>query len=304
MRLLTMTLLILTLAARAGVAQVGGNVGYGQAGGRARAEQNERAKRQLTREEMPPTDTAMFLDASVLMNVKADEFVATFGVAVEAETVEVCQEKMNAAIAAFTEALKPLGIGPEALFVDFTAQTKVYDYKVEGSLAREQLAGFELKKTVAVRYRDKALIDRLVVAASRAKVYDLVKVDYVVTDLAPIQERLAEAAAAVIKAKAARHERLLGIKHHAPPQVYAERTSAYFPTEMYDSYTAGESQAVSGGPDRARTTVQSLRKSRTFYYNPLSADGFDRVIDPVVLEPVVQFTLYLKLRYELETGGR
>jgi uncharacterized protein DUF541 len=166
MRLATMTLLILTLAARAGVAQVGGNVGYGQAGGRARAEQNERAKRQLTREEMPPTDTAMFIDASVLMNVKADEFVATFGVAAEAETVEACQEKMNATIAAFTEALKPLGIGPEALFVDFTAQTKVYDYKVEGSLAREHLAGFELKKTVAVRYRDKALIDRLVVAAS------------------------------------------------------------------------------------------------------------------------------------------
>ncbi len=45
MRLATTTLLILTLASRAGVAQVGGNVGYGQGSGRARAEQNERAKR-------------------------------------------------------------------------------------------------------------------------------------------------------------------------------------------------------------------------------------------------------------------
>ena len=301
MRLATTTLLILTLAARAGVAQVGGNVGYGQAGGRARADQNERAKRQLTHEEMPPTDTTMFVDASVLMNVRADEFVATFGVAEEAETVEACQARMDATIAAFTEALKPLGVDPGALFVDFAAQTKVYGYKVEGNLAREQLVGFELKKTVAIRYRDKALIDRLVVAASRAKVYDLIKVDYVVTDLAPVQERLAEAAAAVVKAKATRHERLLGIKLRAVPQVYAERSSAYFPSEMYDSYTAGESEAVSGGPDRSRTTVQSLRKSRTFYYNPLNADGFDRVIDPVVLEPVVQFTLYLKLRYEIET---
>jgi uncharacterized protein YggE len=301
MRLATTTLLILTLAARAGIAQVGGNVGYGQVGGRARADQNERAKRHLTREEMPPTDTTMFVDASVLMNVKADEFVATFGVAEEAETVESCQEKMDATIATFTEAIRPLGVGPGALFVDFAAQTKVYGYKVEGTLAREHLTGFELKKTVAVRYRDKALIDRLVVAASRAKVYDLIKVDYVVTDLAPIQERLAEAAAAVVKAKTARHERLLGIKLRAVPQVYAERSSAYFPTEMYDSYTAGESEAVSGGPDRSRTTVQSLRKSRTFYYNPLNADGFDRVIDPVVLEPVVQFTLYLKLKYEIET---
>jgi uncharacterized protein YggE len=301
MRLATTTLLILTLAARATVAQVGGNVGYGQSGGRARADQNERAKRQLTRDEMPPTDTTMFVDASVLMNVRADEFVATFSVAEEAEDVESCQAKMDATIAALTEAFKPLGVGPGDLFVDFAAQTKVYEYKVEGNLAREHLAGFELKKTVAVRYRDKALIDRLVVAASRAKVYDLIKVDYVVTDLAPIQERLAEAAAAVVKAKAARHERLLGIKLRAVPQVYAERSSTYFPTGMYDSYTAGESEAVSGGPDRSRTTVQSLRKSRTFYFNPLNADGFDRVIDPVVLEPVVQFTLFLKLKYEIET---
>src|SRR4051794_15625959 len=91
MRLATTLLLILVLSGRVGLAQVGGNVGYGQAGGRARAEQNERAKRQLTRDEMPPTDTVIFLDASVLMNVKADEFVATFSVAEEAETVQDCQ---------------------------------------------------------------------------------------------------------------------------------------------------------------------------------------------------------------------
>src|SRR6478752_1723729 len=115
-RLAPAVLLIVALITRAGVAQVGGNVGYGQAGGRARAEQNERAKRQLTREEMPPTDTTMFVDASVLMNVRADEFVATFGLAEEAETVEGCQAKMDATVAAFTEALRPLGVGPGALF--------------------------------------------------------------------------------------------------------------------------------------------------------------------------------------------
>ncbi len=299
MRFAIIGILILTLATRAAIAQVGGNVGYGQVGGRARAEQNERVRRQLTREEMPPKDTAMFVDASVLMNVKADQFVATFGIVAEDETVAGCQEKMNSTITAFTDALKPHGVGPEAIFVDFTAQSKVYDYKIEGSVARERFAGFALKKTVAVRYRDKVLIDRLVLAASSAKVYDLVKVDYVVTDMAPIQDRLAEEAAAIIKIKAGRHERLLGIKTQTPPQIYAERSSIYFPTEMYDSYTASESDTVAGGPDRAWTTVQSLRKSRTFYYNPLTADGFDRVINPVVLEPVVQFTLYLKLKYDL-----
>ena len=309
MRIATMTTLILTLMAHLGHAQVGGNVGYGQASGnvgygqasgRVRVDQAERAKRQVTRDEMPPNDTSMFVDASILMNVKADEFVATFAVAEEAETVEGCQAKMDATIAAFTEALKPIGIAPEALFVDFTAQTKIYAYKLEGNLADEYHSGFELKKTVAIRYRDKNMIDRLTLVASRLKVYDLVKVDYIVTDLAPIEEKLAEAASAVIKAKVARHERLLGIKLRATPQVYADRQSAHFPTEMYDSYVAGEYEGISGGPDRSRLTIQTLRKPRTFYFHPLNADGFDRVIEPVVLEPVVQFTLYLKLKYEID----
>jgi uncharacterized protein YggE len=301
MRILTILLLVLVVAAPAADAQVGGNVGYGQVSGRMKAEQNERSKRQMTREEMPPTESAMFIDASVLMNVKADEFVATFGVAETAETVDGCQSKMDATIAGFTAELKQMGIAPAAIFVDLTAQTKIYSYKIEGNLAREQLSGFELKKTVAVRYRDKSLIDRLLLAAGRHKIYDLIKVDYVVSDLGPVHERLAEAAAEAIKAKAAGHARLLGVKLRPAPVVYAEKQSAYFPTEMYDSYVAGETEAVTGGPDRAMTTVQSLRKSRTFHYNPLNADGFDRVIEPVVLEPVVQFTLYLKVKFEIES---
>jgi hypothetical protein len=46
--------------------------------------------------------------------------------------------------------------------------------------------------------------------------------------------------------------------------------------------------------------VQNARKSRTFFFNPLDADGFDMVINPVVIEPLVQFTLYLKVRFEME----
>lgn len=303
MRIATSVLLLsLSLGARAGLAQVAGNVAYGQETGRARAEQAERAKRQLTREEMPTSRDAMFLDASVLMNVKADEFVAVFGLAASGETVEACQAQMDATVAAFTKSIQDLGVAREAIFVDLTAQTKIYGYKVEGNLAREQLTGFELKKTVSVRYRDRDLIDRLLAAASKQGIYDLIKVQYVVSDLAPIQETLAEAAAEAIKAKAARHERLFGVKLRPVPQVFAERSSVYYPTEMYDSYVAGESDTMTGGFDASRMAVQGLRKGRTFHYNPLTADGFDRVIEPSILEPVVQFTLYLKLEYEIETG--
>jgi hypothetical protein len=109
-----------------------------------------------------------------------------------------------------------------------------------------------------------------------------------------------EEAARIIERKKARYEKLLGITLRPPAQVYAERPAIYYPTEMYDSYTATESEQIEGAALRQRYTTQSARKTSTFFYNGLDADGFDDVINPIVTEPVVQFTLFLKVRYEIE----
>lgn len=301
-----MILVVLLMLFGQGVtlAQASGNIGYSQSGGNARAEQNERNKRVLAKEDAPPSATSMFLEASVLVNVKADEHVAVFGLAQECATVAECNQKMDATVNRFSEDLKRLGIAPDAIFVDFAAQNKIYAFKLEGSLAKEQLVGFELKKNIAVHYRDRSLLDKLIVAAAGSKIFDLIKVDYIVRDPGSVHNRLAEEAARIIKQKMARHEKLLGIKLQPPAQVFAERYSAYFPTEMYDSYTAAESENISQNYDDEKYVVQRARKSRTFFFNPLNADGFDAVINPIVIEPVVQFTLYLRIKYEVEQGNK
>ncbi len=293
-------LLILAAAPAVCPAQASGNVGYAQGGGSSRAEQQERNKRVLGERDVPPTATTMFVEASVLMNVLADEHVAVFAVAQECAAVAECNQKMDAVTGQFTNELKQLGVRAEDVFIDFAAQNKIYGFTVEGTIARERLAGFELKKNVSVRYRDKALLDKFVLAAARAKIFDLVKVDYVVRDSSAVQNKLVEEAARVVREKAARYERLFGIKLAQPPQVYAERPSIYFPTEMYDSYVAHESEAVDADDYRRKYTVHGARKSRTFFFNALTADGFDHVVNPVVLEPVVQFTLYVRMKYEME----
>jgi uncharacterized protein YggE len=280
-------------------ALVGGNVSFAQAGGRGRAEAAERAKRTLGPRDVPPPGST-FVEATVLMNVKADEFVAVFGVAQEGETVEECGRKMDAAIREFTEALRPLNVAADALFVDFVAQNRIYGFEVVGDMAREKLVGFELKKNVSIHYQDRDRLDRLVVAAAKSKIYDLIKVDYVVKDTPKIQARLMDEAARVVKEKSARYETLLGIKLQPPGQVYAERPAIYYPTQMYDAYTAFEAESIDAAINRQKYTVQSARKSRTFFFNGLDADGFDLVINPVIIEPVVQFTLYLKIKYEVE----
>ena len=300
MKLSILLPLMLVAYTSLGFAQASGNIGYAQPYGNTRPTQNEHSKRVLAAAELPPGSNTMFLEASVLMNTKADEYVAVFGLAQEGVTVPECNQKMDTVVQEFSAALKPLGISGDDLYVDFVAQNKVYKYRIEDNVAKEELAGFELKKNVSIHYRDKLLLDKLVIAASRSQIYDLIKVDYIVKDPQPIQNRLMEEAAEIIMRKAARYQKLLGIKLLLPPQVYAEKPSIYYPTEMYESYTAFEAENVEVEQYRSKYVVQHQRKGRTFFFNALNADGFDTVLNPVVIEPVVQFTLYLKVRYDIE----
>src|SRR5438067_5166153 len=88
--------------------QVSGNAAYGQMGGKARAAQSERNKRVLAQNDLPPTRNSMFVEASVLMNVKADEYVAVFGITQEGSTLADCSQKMDATVTAFANELKPM----------------------------------------------------------------------------------------------------------------------------------------------------------------------------------------------------
>jgi uncharacterized protein YggE len=280
--------------------QAMGNSGYSENGGRARAAQRGLAKRVLTKDELPPTGTSTFVECSVLMNVKADEYVAVFGITQEGETLAECSDKMDLRVKAFTADLNPLGISSADLFVDFVAQTRLYAFEAEGDLIQEKLAGFELKKNLLIHYKDASLLDRISLAAAQSQVFDLIKVDYIVKDVGRVQDRLMEEAATVTKNKISRYEKLLGIKLQHPAQVYAEKSTIHYPTQMYDSYQAYESEGIESSYYRQKYTVRFARKSKTFFFNGLDADGFDSVLNPVITEPVVQFTLYLKVKYEVE----
>ncbi len=91
-----------------------------------------------------------------------------------------------------------------------------------------------------------------------------------------------------------RNKRVL-TKDELPPT----GTSMFIEANVMMNVKADESESI-GTFNRQTHTTQSARKSRTFFFNSLDAGGFDQVINPVVVEPVVQFTLYLKVKYEIE----
>jgi uncharacterized protein YggE len=237
-----------------------------------------------------------FLEANVLMNIKADEYLAVFGLMQESSTILDGNKKMDVQINDFITALQSLGINSSDIFIDFITQNRIYDFSVAKSSAVEKFQGFELKKNIAVRYKDKSLLEKMLAAASKSSIFDLIKVDYIVSDMTGMRDKLLEEAAKIVRKKEEIYTRMLGIKMR-PAVVVTEKFNAFFPSEMYSSYTAFESGNVD--PRYRDVSVVEKRKASTFYYNPLHPGEFDATINSVGVEPVVQLTLYLRVKYVL-----
>jgi hypothetical protein len=72
------------------------------------------------------------------------------------------------------------------------------------------------------------------------------------------------------------------------------------PAEAYQRYQAYETgDAVVYNNQGAYSRV-TQRKSSTFFYEPFEASSFDSVLVPLGLEPAVQFTIYLRMQYQIK----
>jgi len=236
-----------------------------------------------------------FVEANVLLNVKADSYVAVFGVVQEAPTAAESNAKTDGAISQFTADLEKLGIKRADTFTDFITQNKIYDYATNGSTTTEKFSGFETKKNINVRYRDRDLLDKILAAATKASIFDLIEVDYTVSDLSGAHAKLYDEAVKVIKQKESSYANAFGVRL-APTNVANEKYDAFYPSELYANYSAYEAGSTYG--DYNNRVIQA-RKTRTFFYTPLNASDFDSAINPLGIEPMVQFTLYLKMQYDL-----
>jgi uncharacterized protein YggE len=282
-------LLLVIIAARSGWSQAAGNSVY--SGSRNRTSGVTTG----TLSSVDPKDSSQnyFIEANVLINVRADEYVATFALAQEGQSLPDANGKIEVQVSEFLASLRSLGVKTNDVFIDFISQNRVYDFVVADNTAKETQTGFEVKKNVAIRYKERSLLEELLAAGAKSGIFDLVKVDYVVNDMVSQRERLLTEASKVIRKKEAAHERLFGVKKR-PLETYQEKYNAFFPTEMYSSYVAYETGEVYRGNMPAITK----RKPRTSYYDPLNPAEFDLIIGQTGGEPMVQLTLYLKMKRE------
>lgn len=245
------------------------------------------------------SDSAFIVQANVLINVIADSYVATFGVAESATTHKDANTKIDDRIQKFVSALTTkMSLPQTSIYIDMTTQTQISDYKITGNYSEQYISGFEQKKNVIVKFSNIKDLDQMILIASDYGIYDLAKVDYVVTDINKVYTQLFQAAIETINGKKDLYVKATNVKLKASSEMYGESFYSFSPSQLYKSYTPNiTTEYYESGSHGKR---KDLKKNTTYFYDHVNYSGFDKVINPVVTEPAVEFVLTLQIKFEIE----
>lgn len=234
-----------------------------------------------------------------LANVKADSYVAIFAVTQTGKTPEEVNTLFNERVGPALEKFRNR-ISVET-YVDMVSFVPMYEYDVEKKVFskksfNEVPAGFELKKNIHMKFADPRMLDEIITAFASAEIYDLVRVDYFSSSLEAVKKELMTKSKAVLQEKLKNYESILSTKLDSAEKQLADGFKVMLPVEMYKSYQAYNNSSLIL---RKPANIQQADKSTTLYYQPVLDKEFDFVINPVVLEPVIQVMYEIKMRVEM-----
>ncbi|MDY3319912.1 SIMPL domain-containing protein [Riemerella anatipestifer] len=241
-----------------------------------------------------PSDL-MVIDVKGLANVKADTYVAIFSVTQVGKTAEEVNELIDKRISNSLTEIKAKK--STETYVDMISFVPVYEYEVEKKLFskknyNEVPKGFELKKNIHIKYSDPAQLNDFISSLSKEEIYDLVRVDYFSSNLESIKKELMNKAKLVMQEKIKNYEVILGQTFATAEKRLADGYKVVFPVEMYKSYEAYNSSSIYL---KKSAIVNQTDKTTTLYYQPVIDKEFDFVINPTILEPVIQVMYEIKL---------
>ncbi|HNG89200.1 MAG TPA: SIMPL domain-containing protein, partial [Saprospiraceae bacterium] len=240
------------------------------------------------------------VSVKALLNQKADSYTAIFNVVQVGKTADETNSLLNARLEALLASLKALGIPEEDIYVDMVNFLPKYEYDMSKKLFSRKTyteipKGFELQKNIHVRYTVPALLDRIVTAAARQEIYDIVKVDYNVKDPQKHYTQLRTATTQYFE-QIRKNYLSIGIRLDSAYTIASENTWVAYPVDRYQSYQAYASQRLD---ENDNSKVNYADKTISRFYNAVPSNDYDLVINPEILEPAVQYSYNLVVRFVL-----
>lgn len=249
-------------------------------------------------------DSMLFISTKVVLNQKADLFIITLGVNEEAKSSISCDNQINNRISNLISKLKYHGIKKEGISVDFISQTKIYDNRFTKDTITEYEKGFELKKNIIVATNKLENIDLIIKSAAEFQIYDIVKVDYLNTDLNAIHDKIFDEVFKLCSAKKDKYLRAFNRTETGQVNMN-EQFYFVFPETQYNEYKAFETTEFETNYNNYNTRItKKERKNTTYYYKGIDFRGFDKIINAEETEVGVQYILILNYSIKLVNNNK
>lgn len=277
------------------VALVSTMLGFGQASGNLNYQNRNQSNRENNNFSLDfPTNYEMVVSAKGLANIKADAFVAIFSILQTGKTAEEATSLMSQRLSPVLSALKAKNM--EA-FVDMISFVPMYEYETEKKVFSKRTynevpVGFELKQNLHIKINEASRLNELITLLANSEIYDLVRMDYYSSQLETIKKELKDKVKSAFAEKQKVYETTLGESFASTEKKIIDGFFHISPTEQYRGYEAYSSASLQG--KRSGNVVQA-NKSVTQYYQPIANRDFDVVLNPIIVEPMIQVVYEMKM---------
>lgn len=242
--------------------------------------------------------SSIVIDVHALFNAKATSYTAIFNISQIGPTAEETHKLVNERIDNVRQQLLSAGIKKEDIAIDVISFVPVYEIEVQKKLFSKKYnevpKGFELQQNIHIQFKKTQQFEKILEACAANEIYNLVKVDYFIENIRQVYKKLQTSLLSLIKEEK-EYYKLLGFDLSEYNAIMADDKYCYFPKDFYRSYQAYNS--VSFEALKKNKGVTKAKKQTSYYYQPISYENYDIVLNPAILEPVVQVGMQIKLVY-------
>jgi uncharacterized protein YggE len=245
-------------------------------------------------------DNILEISINALSNVPADSYVAIFNLVQIGKTADETNTLMGTRINGFVNSLKAMGVPETDIYIDMVNFMPKYEYDITKKLFSKKNyteipKGFEMQKNVHVRYKRANMLDGIVSAAAKNEVFDIVKVDYFVNDPQSVYLDLRKKTIEYLNSVEKLYKDMLPLD--SAYNITAENAWVAYPPNRYESYQVFCTQNLD--VDKSAVVINNVDKPVSRFYNAVPGNDYDIVINAEILEPAVQFSYNLIVRYTL-----
>ncbi|MEI8101487.1 MAG: hypothetical protein WCH09_07995, partial [Bacteroidota bacterium] len=240
----------------------------------------------------------------VLYNAAPSSYMAIFHLNQAGKKVQDIDSLMSKRVAKLIQQSQSIGLKKEDFYTDMIALVPIFEKerKTFGKNYTQVPKGFEMQKNLHVRYKNAAQLDALFTLAAQCEIYDLIKVEYFFDSTEAANQILKNKAVQILNQKLKTYKQM-GIALDTNFRMVQEQRHQYFPIDEYRPY---QPLAVSNleadentDPNKSGVAQPASTQRTTMFYNQVSTDGFDAVINPSPLTPSIQFVYNLDVRYKI-----